>query len=137
MQNVLDKTFKHQLSEKQCKSSIKWAAINLCFLSVLYIDIFNIRKRENAAWIFFAEIAAFFILLLSFITNILSFIYHTFFTEKVVCDNESQRFLLNLNTNSAIKPAAKVQSPNNKHDDSITIRNLSYQAYSERKHTFN
>lgn len=130
---LLDKAFNAQLSEKQRKSSIRWAAINLSFLSVIFYDIFNIKTNaETWTFYFYAECIAVSILSLSFATNLLTYIYHSWFTEKIVCDNEAQKVLLNLSSSSVKPPVLKVQMSSGM-QDTMTIRNLSYQTYSERK----
>lgn len=134
---LVDKTFNIQLSEKKRKSSLKWATVNAAFLSVIYYDISTTNKLALESELFYyVELAACAILSLSFATNILTFIYYTFFTDKVVCDSESQRFLLNLSNNSILKsPQPKIQAPTGNQNETINIRNLSYQTYSERKST--
>jgi hypothetical protein len=133
---LLDKTFNIQQSESRRKSSVKWATINLTFLSVIYYDIAASNKfSRESEYFYYVEVLACVILSLSFITNVFAFIYHTFFTDKVVCDNESQRLLLNLSsTSSMVKlPQPKIQTPSVNQNETINIRNLSYQNYSERK----
>ena len=132
---LIDKTFKAQLSEKKRKSALRWAAVNLCFLSVILYDVKNSAKfyRETEA-IYYIEVIASGILSLSLFTNIIQFIYHSWFTEKIVCDNETQQILLNISNNSVIKsPVPKTQKPVVNPNETINIRNLSYQTYSERK----
>lgn len=131
-QLLLKKTFSAQLGENQRKSSIKWAAVNLCFLSVIFYDV-NIESSESSRFFYVAECIACGILFLSFLTNILTYIYHSWCTEKIVCENEAQKVLLNLSNSIVKSPESKVQTPSTIQNETMTIRNLSYQNYSERK----
>jgi hypothetical protein len=128
---ILDKTFGIQLSEKKWRSALKWASVNVVFLSLIFYDAQASDFRGNT-W-YYIECAACVILSLSFVTNILTFIYHYWFTDKIICDNEAQRILLNLSNNSIVKTPTKSQTPSEKQNDTMQIRNLSYQTYSERK----
>lgn len=130
---ILDKTFKFQLSEKKRKSSIKWAALNFCFLSIIYYDIHNSRKFSERDYLYYIEVCSCGILSLSLLTNVLTFVYYSWFTDKIICENEAQRILLSLNNSCTVKTTPKVVKPVN--NDSISIRNLSYQTYSERKYS--
>lgn len=131
---LLDKTFDIQMSEKKRKSSLRWAALNLLFLSVIYYDVASKFPRENEVF-YIIEVIACVILSLSFITNVLTFIFNSFFVDKVVCETETQKILLNLSNNSSIlrSPQPKNQAPVGNPNETINIRNLSYQNYSERK----
>jgi hypothetical protein len=132
---IVDKTFDIQLSEKKRRSSFRWATLNLTFLSVIYYDVATTNKfaRESESF-YYIEIAACLILGLSFITNVFTFIYHSFFVDKVVCDNENQKILLNLSNAMVKQPQPKIKAPPGNPNETINIRNLSYQTYSsERK----
>lgn len=136
MQKVLliDKTFDAQMSERKRKSSLRWAGINSSFLSVLLFDIITTEKYYRQSELFYyAECIACTILSLSFLTNVIQFIYHSWFIDKIICDNEDQRILLNLSNNSVVKSKPKIPTPATNQNESINIRNLSYQNYSERK----
>jgi hypothetical protein len=131
---LINQTFEVQLSEKKRSSSVKWASLNLCFLSFIFYDILTTTKfyRESLTF-YYIEVVACCILLLSFLTNVSTYIYHSWFSDKIVCENETQRILLNLSNNSVVRtPKAKVPTPAGKQNETINIRNLSYQAYSER-----
>lgn len=133
---LLNKTFDIQLSEEKRKSSLKWATLNFGFLSVIYFDIATEDKiSRESEYFYYIELFACAILSLSFITNVCTFIYNSFFIDKVVCDNETQKILLNLSNTSLVKsPQPKIiQAPLGNQNDTINIRNLSYQTYSERK----
>lgn len=137
MQNsqLLEKSFSVQISEKKRRTSWMWAAINAGFLSLIVYDLVAAPKyREEISFYFAAELLAAGILGLSFITNVCTLIYHSWFTDKIICENESQRILLNISKNSFVRtPApAKPQQPLDQ-NETINIRNLSYQTYSERK----
>lgn len=132
---LMDKSLIAQLNEKKRQSSLRWAAVNLCFLSVIFYDVIKSAKvyRETEV-IYYVEIIASGILSLSFLTNMFQFIYHSWFTDKIVCENEAQCILLNLSSNSVVKSPAKSPQPAAVQNESINIRNLSYQTYSERKY---
>lgn len=136
---LLDKTFSNQLSERKRKSSLKWATLNLAFLSVIYYDVATDDKiSRESEYFYYIELVACAILSLSFITNVCTFIYNSFFIDKIVCDSETQKILLNLsNTSSLVKsPQPKItQAPSGNQNETINVRNLSYQTYSERKLT--
>lgn len=132
---LIDKTFSAQLSEKKRKSSLRWAAVNAGFLSVLLFDILTTKKYySQIQQLYYVECIAATILSLSFLTNLIQFIYHSWFVDKIVCDNEDQRLLLNLSNNSIVKtPTSKIPMPVANQNETINIRNLSYQTYSERE----
>lgn len=133
--SLLDHTFNLQLSENKRKNSLRWAAVNLCFFCVIFADIKLTQKylRESLVY-YYIECVASAILLLSFITNILTYMYYSWFTDKIVCDNETQRILLNISNSSIVRTAKpKVHAPAEKQNETVNIRNLSYQTYSERK----
>lgn len=134
MSKVLDRTFSQQLSEKKRKSAVKWGSLNVCFLSALYFDIHQKKYNfDEKDYFFYLECLSCLILSLSLVTNVMTFIYHSFFNEAIVCDNEEQKILLNLN-NSTVKSPPKKPAPHGSiasANDTINIRNLSY---SERKH---
>lgn len=130
---LVDKTFSQQLSEKKRKSAVKWGAVNVCFLSALYFDIHQKKIIYEDDYFFYLEWLSCMILALSFVTNVVTFIYHSFFVETIVCENEEQKILLNLN-NSAVKSPPKTPAANGNvasFNDTINIRNLSF---SERKY---
>ncbi|CRK97922.1 CLUMA_CG011297, isoform A [Clunio marinus] len=131
--HIVNNTFNAQISEKKWKSSLKWATINICFMSFIIFDITNTKEFNKNSSIYYTECAASFILTLSLITNAFTFIYHFWFVEKVVCENETQRMLLNLSNNSLIKaPTPKIEKPVVlPQNDVFNVRNLSYQSYSE------
>lgn len=132
---LIDKTFSAQLSEKKRKSSLRWAAVNAGFLSILLFDILTTKKYyRQIQQLYYVECIAATILSLSFLTNLIQFIYHSWFVDKIVCDNEDQRLLLNLSNNSIVKtPTSKIPKPVANQNETINIRNLSYQTYSERE----
>lgn len=133
-QQLLDKTFSIQLSDKTRKSSLKWATLNAAFLAVIYYDIASTNKfSRESEYFYYIEVVACTILSLSFVTNVITYIYHTFFTDKIICDSADQKLLLNLSNTSAVvkTPQPKIQAP--PINETINIRNLSYQTYSERK----
>lgn len=131
--HLIDQSSKAQLSERKRKSSLKWAAINLCFVSVIFFDIFSVSKYSSESLlIYYIEYVSSGILLLSFATNILTFIYYSWFTDKIICDNEAQRILLNLSNNSVVRTPKPVHTPKPSKKETINVGNLSYQNYSER-----
>lgn len=132
---LLDKTFSVQTSEKKRQTSWMWAAINAGFLSLIVYDLLAAPKyREEISFYFAAELLAAGILALSFVTNVCTLIYHSWFTDKIICENESQRILLNISKNSFVRtPAPTKQQQPLDQNETINIRNLSYQTYSERK----
>lgn len=130
---LINKTLNTQLSEKKRKNSLIWATVNLCFASVVIFDLWTTKNYWREYWLLI-ECAACFILSLSFITNICTYIYYTIFTGKVVCENENQRILLNLSSNSInMKTQPQIHTPQQKQNDTINVGNLSYQTYNERK----
>lgn len=131
--DLLSKVFDSQLSETKRKSALKWAALNVFFLSMVLGDLLLTDKysRESLTF-YYIELLASGILSLSFITNIITFIYHSF-SDKIVCENETQRILLNLGNNCSIKEPVKVQKPQENLNETINIQSLSFQTYSERE----
>lgn len=128
---LLDRTFSHQLSEKKRRSAVKWGSLNICFLSALYFDIHQKKHSyDENDYFFYLECLSCLILSLSLVTNVMTFIYHTFVVEKIVCDNEEQKILLNLNNSTVKSPSKKPAIQSNGASINDTIRNLSY---SERK----
>lgn len=130
---LVDKTFSQQLSEKKRKSAVKWGSINACFLSALYFDIHQKKFYDENDYFFYLECVSCVILVLSLMTNVITFIYHQFFVETIVCDNEEQKILLNL-SNSMVKSPPKTPAASGNvasFNDTINLRNLSF---SERKH---
>lgn len=136
---LLDKTCDIQLSENIRKSSFKWAAFNLCVISIVFYDIKASSKyyREND-FFYYAECFACLISILSFLTNVVRFISHSCFSEKVVCENEMQRVLLNLNSSNSIVKSTplKTQPALGKQNESIKIQSLSFQNYNDSKIPF-
>lgn len=131
---LVDKTFSQQLSEKKRKSAVKWGSINVCFLSALYFDIHQKKKvYDENDYFFYLECISCVILALSLLTNVMTFICHSFFVETIVCDNEEQKILLNLNSSAVKSPQKKPAASGNvaSFNDTINMRNLSF---SERKH---
>lgn len=133
---LIEKTCDIQLSENIRKSSFRWGAFNLCVISIIFYDIKASSKvyREND-FIFYAECLALLISILSFLNNVIRFISHSCFTDKIVCENEVQRVLLNLNSsNSVVKPAPpKSQPAHGKQNESVKIHSLSFQNYNDSK----
>lgn len=131
---LIDKSLSAQLSEKKRKSSLKWAGVNACFLSVIVYDVMKSAKfYSQREAIYYVELISCGILSLSLVTNIVQYIYHSWFTETIVCDNEAQQMLLNFSNNSIVKtPTPKPKTPAANINETINIRNLSYQNYSER-----
>lgn len=134
--DLLSKTFSAQLSEKKRKSSVKWATLNLVGLAVVSFDIWLAEEEvyKSKTYFYYIELAAFIILSLSFLSNILTFIYHSFFVDKIICDNETQKILLNLSSNTTVintPPPKNVKSNVNTNDSFSSIQNLSFQKYNE------
>lgn len=134
--DLLSKTFSAQLSEKKRKSSVKWATLNLIGLAVITFDIlltdeFYIKSKT---YFYYIEFAALIILSLSFLSNFFTFIYHSCFVDKIVCDNETQKILLNLSNNATVvntPPPKPIKSSVNTNDSFSSIQNLSFQKYNE------
>lgn len=134
--DLLNKTFSAQLSENKRRSSVKWATLNLLGLSVILFDFLSTKEfyvENEISLIYYIELVALIILSLSFTSNLFTFIYHSFFAERIVCENETQKILLNLSNNSLMKPqTAKPQkSSAHQNDNFSSIQNLSYQKYNE------
>jgi hypothetical protein len=133
--DIINKTFSAQLSENKRKSSLKWASLNIVGLSVILFDFLSTKEigvENELSIIDVIEIIALTILSCSFISNVITFIYHSFFAERIICENETQKILLNLSNSIVKSPTPQPPKSNiNQNDNFSSIHNLSYQKYNE------
>lgn len=135
---LLNKTFSAQLSEKKRKSAVKWASLNLTGIAIICFDFLRDSDAhsydESRNWFYFIEVASLTILALSFVFNFLTFLYHSFFVDKIVCENETQKILLNLSNKTTVvsSPASKpAKSLPNTNDSFTSVQNLSFQNFND------
>jgi hypothetical protein len=135
---LVDKASELHLGEIKRKSAIRWSAFNVCILAILAFDIYTTSKHYDLIF-YYIELAACFILILSFLKNILTFVYYTFFTHAITCENEDQRLLLNLSSsNSIVKSKTDVETIKKQDTEAGetiwgSVRNLSWQSWGDCK----
>lgn len=110
LNNLVDKAIDHHYGELKRKSALKWSAFNICMLAILTFDIYKTSKHYDLIF-YYVEMLACFILLISLFKNVITYFYYSFFIDQIVCENEDQRILLNLNnSNSFIKSKSQVET---------------------------
>lgn len=132
---IIDKALDLQMGEKKRKSAIKWTTFNVILLSILTFDIYKTAKHYDLLF-YYIEFAACIILTISLLKNSLTFLYYTFFVEQIVCDNEDQRLLLNLNTSNStlIKAKSTIEAVKKQDtEDNLwgNVKNLSWQSWGD------
>lgn len=134
--SIIDKASELQLGELKRKSALKWSAFNVCILAILAFDIYKTSKHYDLIF-YYVEMAACIVLILSLLKNVLTYIYYTFFTHAITCENEDQRLLLNLNTSNSIVKAktdiATIKKQDTEGSETIwgSVRNLSWQSWGD------
>lgn len=135
--DLINKTFSAQLSEKKRRNALKWASLNLTGIAVILGDFLITDESayyiDSKAYFYYIELAALTILSLSFVSNCLTLLYHTFFVDKIICDNESQKILLNLSNKTMVmsSPVAKPAKSSVNNDSFSSVQNLSFQKYND------
>lgn len=136
--DLINKTFSAQLSEKKRRNALKWATLNLTGIAVILGDFLITDESayyysNSKVYFYYIELAALTILSLSFVSNCLTLLYHTFFVDKIICDNESQKILLNLSNKTMVvsSPVAKPAKSSVNNDSFSSVQNLSFQKYND------
>jgi hypothetical protein len=133
---LIDKTLNLHLGEQKRKNAVKWITFNTLVLAVLFLDIYKTENLNQDFIFYWIEIVGCCILFLSLVKNIITYLYYVWSVDDIVCENEEQKILLALSSNSLIKkrPQAKECIDTPVLGENITnIRNLSWQNYGDRK----